>query len=139
MKRSNPKIIGSLFEANYSDSSSNQAQPQTMAWTNNQVQPQPQPQAGQYAPDRQVGGDEMLDAHRTLGKIQADHLTNLPIAQKLELVLKQSTTAEKTAYRALKGLSDFDRKLDKIFAILKNLGGTQAQPKTAENDPESIF
>jgi hypothetical protein len=96
-------------------------------------------------------GNQMVDAANTLNQMRADHLKNMPLDQKLELVLKKTTEAEKVAYRALQSISDFDSKLDRVFKdlsgqIARVAGGKQPQqpdpPGSSiwdEDDPESIF
>lgn len=112
----------------------------------------PNTQAASGTPNGTSKIQQMIDMANTLDSIRADHLANMPLDKKLELVLQKTTESQKIAYRALRGVSDFSHKLDRVFKDLSGMIERVAQGKSArepdppgssiwddEGDPESIF
>jgi hypothetical protein len=102
----------------------------TTAW-----QPQPSPSNTQAG----VPQKEMIDAMQTLQGLRADHLANMSLDQKLALVLQKSTDAEKVSYQALRGISDFNYRLDRVFKDLSAMIERVAQGKPSQEPGQSIF
>lgn len=97
--------------------------------------------------DRQVYPNEIVDAAKTLDTIRADHLKNLPLAQKLDFILQRSVEAERVSYQALRQISSFERKLDSALTQLSAMaqrisqGQAPVEPhqRIQDGDPESII
>lgn len=131
-------------------------QPQQPATT-----PQTQPQTAVYNNQPVDDGNtktwhgdankQVVDAVRTLEQLRAQNLQNMPLDQKLNLVLQKTTEAERIAYRAMRSAEDFERRLDSAFnkltAMMQRLAGgkplQEPDPPGSsifdEGDPESIF
>lgn len=137
--------------------STSQSSP-TMTWA-----PQPASPSSPTFPNTQAASgtpngngtrmQQMIDMANTLDSIRADHLANMPLDKKLELVLQKTTESEKIAYQALRGVSEFSHKLDRVFKDLSGMIERVAKGQPArepdppgssiwdndEGDPESIF
>jgi hypothetical protein len=81
----------------------------------------PAPLSSPPAQDRLVSPQELFDAQRALEQMRSEHLKNMPLDQKLDMVLRQSTSAERVAYQALRGVEGFGKQLDKVFQDLSGM------------------
>ena len=125
----------------------------TMAWRPPSVSPATPNTQNSTSPNEVLpnNNQQMIDAMHALDTIKADHLANMPLDQKLSLILQKTAESEKIAYRAMKEVSSFNYKLDRAFRDLSAMiervsSGKQAkepdQPGTSifdEGDPESIL
>ena len=96
---------------------------------------------------------QLVQAAQVREKMQADHIANMPIVQKIELALQKATEAEKVAYRTSRDVGDINHKLDRIFKELSGQISRVGQGQSAQEpdqpgssiwgddneDPESIW
>jgi hypothetical protein len=105
------------------------------------------PSTGSWHETPPDAGNEAADAYGALQQIRSNHLENLPLEKKLDMVLKQSSNAEKVAFRALNGVEGFSRQLDRVFKELSGKiervagGKPPVEPDNSASifDDESIF
>ncbi len=118
-------------------------------------QPVSQDQAAQTASFNPAGNmnQQLVQAAQVREKMQADHIANMPIVQKIELALQKATEAEKVAYRTSRDVGDINHKLDRIFKELSGQISRVGQGQSAQEpdppgssiwgddneDPESIW
>lgn len=79
------------------------------------------------------------EVSKTLQGIRTDHMKNMPIDQKVELVMQKSIAAEKAAYKALKASDDFGERLEQAFRRLSNMITNEPGKQTTTQPTQSIW